>query len=132
MTNTLERAQFWAEFICTRCQFPEPEKLRAQFLCATLSDFCECGCNSFAVTIPEGASVAPIATKGRYGLVFEADFRLGGEMSTLDIMLFAGKDGNLRRVEINYYANLHPVPDVIDVEEPFHVYASKALLRGDG
>jgi hypothetical protein len=136
MTNTLERAQFWGEFICTRCQFPEPEKLRAQFLCATLSEFCPCGCNSFAVTIPEGMPVAPIATPvtGMKGvrMVFEADFTVGNEMATLEILLFADGDGNLRFIEIDYCANAYPVPNVIEVQEPFHVYASERLLRHDG
>lgn len=128
MTNTLQRAEWWKEFICTKCHFPAPEKLRAQFLVAELSEFCECGCNSFKVQVLGGSKVAPIAKHGGYGTVFEANFQLAEEGRTLEVILFAGEDGNLAYVEIDCCGNSYPVPDVISViEPPFHVHASAAL-----
>ena len=130
MANTADRAEFWKEFICTRCHFPNPERLRAQFAAATLFDFCGCGCNSFAVSVPVSAYIEPIAQRNSGNLIFEADFSLAEEGKTLEILLFTNESGNLGYVEIDCCANAYPVPDVIEVREPpYHVFAAEGLLR---
>lgn len=128
MPNTPQRAEFWKDFICTKSQFPVPEKLRAQFAAAELSEFCNCGCNSFKVQPRGGVPLAPIAKRGGYGAIYEVNFHLTNEDKTLEIILFAGEDGNLAYVEINCCGNAFPVPETISIEEPpFHVYASDTL-----
>jgi len=128
MANTPQRAEWWKEFICTKCQFPAPEKLRAQFFAAELTEFCDCGCNSFKVQLPDGCDVAPIAAVGSYGKVFEANFHLSEEEKTLEVFLFADEKGNLAYVEIDCCANSFPVPDSVSViEPPFYVDASSTL-----
>jgi hypothetical protein len=129
MNNTPERAEFWKEFICTKCQFPAPERLRAQFSHAELSEFCDCGCNSFKVTVREGAGVEPIATKGKYGKVFEADFKLADDEKSLEVILLADEAGNLAYVEIDCCVNSYPIPEIVRVQEPpYHVDAHKSLV----
>ena len=61
MSTPLLKAKYWQDFIIEKARFPYPGKLRAQFDAAKLSDFCDCGCNSFRVTIPEEAKVKPLA-----------------------------------------------------------------------
>jgi len=129
MTNTPQRAEWWKKFLCEKCQFPATEKLRAQFLIAELSEFCDCGCNSFKVQIPSSHCVVPIAERGCYRKVFEANFQLVEEGKTLEVILFVGEDGNLAYVEIDCCGNSSPVPDAISViEPPFHVHASSTLV----
>ncbi|HTI88880.1 MAG TPA: hypothetical protein VL966_19935 [Alphaproteobacteria bacterium] len=131
MAEVVDRAAFWAEFICERCRFPDPERLRAQFAVARFSDFCDCGCNSFAVSVPSEANVPRIAAKSQRdpGMVFEAYFTLPDE-KTLEIILFADRSGNLSYVEIDCCANAYPVPEEIEADDaPFHVYVSAALIR---
>ena len=118
MTNTPQRAEWWKEFICAKCQFPAPERLRAQFAAAELSEFCDCGCNSFKVRVPEDCGVTPIASAGGYGAVFEANFHLTEEGKTLEVVLLANEVGNLAYVEIDCCANSFPVPDTVSVIEP--------------
>jgi hypothetical protein len=127
MTNGPARAQFWKEFVVSRCGYPAPDRLRAQLSDAEFSEFCDCGCNSFAVKVPPG--VEPLVpTGGGYGAVYTADFRLRNE-GTLEIILFAGETGSLVFIEIDCCANSYPVPDTIDVdEEPFRTWAAKRLL----
>jgi hypothetical protein len=128
MTNDLERGKFWVDFIRQRCPFPSSEKLAAQFRAATLPEFCQCGCNSFKVTVPAEASIAPIAKPGGSGAVFESSFHLPGSNKTLEIILFANEQGNLSYVEVDYCGNSSPVPEVIQISEPpYHVYSSSAL-----
>ena len=126
MPNTPQRAEFWKEFICAKCQFPAPEKLRMQFAHATFSEFCDCGCNSFKVTV--SGDVEPIASRGGFGSVFSTNFRLANEDKYIEVILFADEEGNLAYVEVNCCANSYPVPEVIEVQEPpFHVHTSVSL-----
>ncbi|HEX5392187.1 MAG TPA: hypothetical protein VFW68_02845 [Rhodocyclaceae bacterium] len=130
MPNTPDRAAFWREFICSKCHYPEPAILRAQFSVAELSEFCDCGCNSFKVRVSPTAGIAPIAKPGKYGTVFEVNFKLSEEERTLEIILFADEKGNLSYVEIDCCANSYPVPERISVvEPPYYIYAnvSRAL-----
>src|SRR2546423_13621489 len=53
MANGPARAEFWKEFVANRCEYPAPDRLRAQLADAEFYDFCECGCNSFAVKANE-------------------------------------------------------------------------------
>ena len=130
MNNTPERAEFWQEFICTKCHFPVPDRLRSQFANAKLSEFCDCGCNSFKVSVDANSPVETIAGEGGYGTVFEAFFRTkDDELGSLELFLFADERGNLAYVEIDYCGNSYPVPnDISVVEPPYHVSASKSLL----
>jgi hypothetical protein len=128
MPNDRERAEFWKEFILSKCRYPAIEKLRAQFERAEFYDFCDCGCNSFRVKLKSG-DVPLLVAPGGSGSIYEANFRLIDHEGTLEIILLAGEDGNLNYVEVDYCANSFPVPETIDVEEPpFHVYASTKLL----
>jgi hypothetical protein len=129
MASAVDRTAFWIEFICAHCRFPDPERLRAQFAAARFSDFCDCGCNSFAVSVPSEANIPPIAAKpDRSGFVFEADFALDGDL-TLEIILFVDRSGHLSYVEIDCCSNTEPVPDEIAINEPpYNVYASAALI----
>jgi|GEM_PF-3244698 len=130
MNNNIARSKFWKEFILFNCDYPARNKLEAQFFAGEVSDFCDCGCNSFNVSISESSNIQPIASPGKYGLVFEAQFRLANESKTLEIMLFANEAGNLAHVEIDCCSNSLPVPEeIIVTEPPFHVFASESLLN---
>src|SRR6476620_5043861 len=124
-----QRVAFWIELIVQRSEFPAPQLLAAQFAAAEFSEFCDCGCNSFAVTIPRNATVLPFATptKGE-GAVFECSFRLSPSDKSVEIMLFADAAGNLSYVEIDCNANSQPVPDLIHITgAPYHVHASSSV-----
>ena len=69
-----------------------------------------------------GALVDPIASKGKSGMVFEANFMTTEKNKTLEIILFADEDGNLSYVEIDYCANSYQVPEDISINAPpYHV-----------
>ena len=124
-----QRLAFWVEFIVQRSGFPAPQRLAEQFAAATFTEFCDCGCNSFAVAIPSDATLQPIATSaGGYGAVFESCFRLAPSDKSLEIILFADAPGHLSYVEIDCNGNSEPVPESIQVSgAPYHVHASEAL-----
>jgi hypothetical protein len=85
--NDAARAECWKEFILTRCQYPALERLRAHLSAAAPHTFCECGCNSFEMTVPHDAA-PPLVVPGRSGMFFEADFRMD-DGRQLEVLLFA-------------------------------------------
>jgi hypothetical protein len=127
MSNGPARAEFWKEFLVSRCGYPAPERLRRQLAGAEFSDFCDCGCNSFAVKVAAG--VQPLVLPGGgYGSVYTADFKLSDDR-TLEFILFADETGNLVYIEVDCCANSYRVPDVIEAaDEPFHTWAADGLL----
>jgi hypothetical protein len=128
MTNDLAKAEWWRDFVLTRCRYPAIDRLRAQFASATLDDFCQCGCNSFGLTHRTDSPPQPIAEPGGYGMVFEVGFWLH-DGKTLEILLFADESGCLSSIEIDCVGNSLAVPDIIEVDDtPFHIYVSKSLL----
>ena len=128
MANDFAKAVYWRDFMLSRCRYPAIDRLRAQFANATLQDFCQCGCNSFAVAHPADSLPQPIATPGGGGAVFEVDFNLS-DGKTLEFVLFVSDTGRLNFVEVDCCGNGIPVPDIIEVDAgPFHIHMSKALL----
>lgn len=128
MRNDKDRAAYWIAFILERCQFPNANALAAQFANAQIVELCECGCNSFALSMTTPDEVPRIATSGHgYGLVFEADFRdhSGSKgLRSLEILLFADYSGHLSYVEIDYCCNGLPIPERLNLESaPYNVSA---------
>ncbi|QBQ97300.1 hypothetical protein [Paraburkholderia pallida] len=134
MRNDLQRAAYWIAFIVEHCQFPNRDALAAQFENAEIGELCDCGCNSFALSMPARGSVPEISTRGHgYGLVFEADFRDLGEPNgsrSLEILLFTNDSGHLSYVEIDYCGNGLPIPERMNLESaPYHVFHGETLIR---
>jgi hypothetical protein len=135
MQNGPERALYWMRFVLEKSGFPAASRLREQFENAQLTDFCDCGCNSFGVKIPEGAGIPPLlpptstSVPRRHWSIYEADFMLADGRS-LEIILFADRQGNLSYVEVDCCANSYPVPDKIGiVGAPYRTRASDNLFK---
>ncbi|MPW22829.1 hypothetical protein GCT13_40045 [Paraburkholderia sp. CNPSo 3157] len=133
MRNDLNRAAHWIAFILERCHFPNRDALAAQFANAEITELCECGCNSFALSIAAPDCLPRISMNGHgYGLVFEADFRdlsVPGEPRSLEILLFTDDSGHLSYVEIDYCGNGLPMPGRLDLEStPYRVFKGDTLI----
>ncbi|WP_140887078.1 hypothetical protein [Muricoccus nepalensis] len=127
--NGPERAEMWRSFIVSRCDYPAPDRLRAQLAVAEFHSFCACGCNSFKVRIPLSSNIPPLAQPGEGGMFFEADFGLTSG-DHLEVLLFVDGLGNLNFVEIDVNGNSSPVPDEIDIlGSAQHRQLSASLLR---
>ncbi|MGH8428706.1 MAG: hypothetical protein ACRES7_12150 [Gammaproteobacteria bacterium] len=123
-----QRLEFWINFILHKSGFPAPERLAAQFAAASFSEFYNCGCNSFKVTVSDNNNAGPIAKPSDHsGAVFSSDFYLDLSGKSLELILFANEAGNLSYVEIDCNANSEPVPEFIQTQKPYHVYASPGL-----
>ena len=129
MANGPARAEVWKEFVASRCNYPAADRLRAQLAKAEFSQFCDCGCNSFAVRPSQDAPLL-VTPDGGVGhrAIYTADFNLSDDR-TLEIILFADGTGNLDYIEVDCCANSYPVPDLIEADDqPFHTWAAEQLL----
>ena len=134
MQNDLNRVAYWIAFILERCQFPNRDALAAQFTNSKIGELCECGCNSFALSMAAPDDLPGISMRGHgYGLVFEADFRdrnESDESRSLEILLFTNDSGHLTYVEIDYCGNGLPIPERMSLESaPYHVFHGETLIR---
>lgn len=112
-----ERAAFWVDFIVSKCMFPKPELLKAQFEHAELVFCCKCGCDSFDVNARDIDKVPPLTNVGRC-LVYDVSFRIRGKDSPLEILLWTGESNRLDWVEMVYYDNDFPIAGQFEIEEP--------------
>lgn len=127
MANGPGRAEFWKDFVASRCDYPAADRLRAQLADAEFFDFCGCGCNSFAVKIKEAPPLVPAHGGPGHRAFYAADFKIPNDR-TIEIILFADSNGNLDYIEVDCCANSYPIPDLIEVGEPFHTWAATRLL----
>jgi hypothetical protein len=135
MANDLNQAAYWVTFILEHCPFPNRDALAAQFLNAEIVRLCECGCNTFGLSLAAPDKVPPIAiaSSGQpYRRVFEADFRDRREpegWGSIEILFFADESGHLADVEIDYCGNGIPIPESLDLETtPYNVFVSESLI----
>lgn len=130
MVNGPESAKFWSEVITSRCGYPAPRRLAAQFAAAEFHDFCPCGCNSFGVRILGSAGAPPLAAASTLPrVIYEANFMLP-EGKQIEILLFADASGNLSYVEVDCCVNSYPIPDDLELPEaPYTTSESRELLQ---
>ncbi len=124
-----ERLEFWKNFLVWHSGFPQPERLAAQLAAASFSEFCDCGCNSFAVSVPLELGLAPLSSPGKgYGACFQSASWLQPSGKSLEFVLFSDEAGNLAFVEIDCNGNSEPVPSIVEVNgPPYHVHAEPGL-----
>ncbi len=137
MTNGPSKAAFWKEFICARSEFPFPETLRAQFSLAAVTEYCDCGCNAFALAVTARDDVPPLhpPRSTNEGVVFELNFWLaepipgGPQRPTLEVIVMADAAGYVSFVDVGCCANAYPVPDRVRIEEPpSYIHVAEACL----
>lgn len=124
MNNSPETAKTWVEFIAAREEFSCGEKLRAQFSKATLTHFCECGCQSFNAEVSDSSQAEPIAPPSeRGGLAFMLEFKTSNPEGSLEFIVYADKSGNFDGMDVHFNGNSDPAPEAFEIEEPpYHVY----------
>ncbi|MFC3711061.1 hypothetical protein ACFOMD_00670 [Sphingoaurantiacus capsulatus] len=134
MENGPARAEFWKEFISTRCEYPAQSLLRDQLDHAELTEFCDCGCNSFRLRVDPVHAKPLLPPKadpkmGGHGAIYTADFHMPDDKA-LEIIIFADDRGHLYFVEIDCCANSYPIPeDIVVAERPFATWAAEGVFR---
>jgi hypothetical protein len=132
MTNTFDTATHWVRFIARQPTFPADAKLLAAFSAGKITRLCDCGCNAFDFTVPDGTSVSPLVGRGSYGSVcelsFEANEPNSAEQKSIEFIVFADQRGHFAGFEVDFCGNSFPVPEQLVIHEhPYHVRCSSEL-----
>lgn len=125
------RLEFWKSFLVREAGFPAPERLARQLEVGLVTEFCECGCNSFGVHVSPEAGVLPLIgpMKGD-AAIFQSYFMLKPSAKSLEFVVFADANGNLSYVNIDCNGNSEPVPQHIELDgPPYHLYSSEGLAH---
>lgn len=124
MSNSLSLARSWTEFIAARLEFSCGELLLRQFAVGEITHLCDCGCNSYDITVPRDKNFPPLVSAGeRGGSVFQLEFNTEEWGKTVGFTLFADKDGYLTGLDVDHCSNSFPMPENPTLlEPPFHVY----------
>ena len=125
MGNSVAKATHWTAFLAARPEFPLGDRLLDAFRAGQITRLCDCGCNTFDITVPEGT--VPLTSPGASGSVFELSFQVE-DSGSLEFVLFVDRRGQFSGIEVDYCANSYPVPEAPVVKEPpYHVHISPAL-----
>ena len=124
-----KRLEFWKQFLIEKSGFPAPDRLAAQLAAASVTEFCDCGCNSFGTFVPPGAGLPPLCEPTPHSAgIFQSYFLLQPSGKSLEIVIHANELGNLAYVNIDCNANSEPAPEHIELSGPaYHVSASPGL-----
>ena len=130
--NSAEKARLWTEFMAARKEFPRSALLLEHFNAGTITRICDCGCNSYDVTVPHDSRLTPLLPAkehGRGGCVLSMAFKLSDSQDSLEFDVFADSHGYLAGIDVSCSANSSPVPEKPHlVEPPYYVYG--ALAQG--
>ena len=124
MSNSLSLARAWTEFIAARPEFSSGESLLRQFSAGDITRLCDCGCNSYDISVPHDKGLPPLVpAKEGGGLVFQLEFSAGEQGKTVTLTLFTDREGYLSGLDVDYCSNSSPMPENPGLSElPFHVY----------
>ena len=117
----MQSAKAWVELLRSQ-PIPKQEVFQKHIDAATISSLCDCGCNSFTLSIPN-STVLPELQSGN-GLYSELAFNTNQD-DNLNILIFTDNRGYLGSVDVTYGASNHaPIPDNLVVKDLIYVLGS--------
>jgi len=132
MANTIDAAARWTCYLASRSYVPRAPLIQQHFASGTISRLCDCGCQSFDLTIPADATLEPLMPASeRGGCALELCYYIGVPQDPHNFVcmrVFVDRRGYLAGIDVDYRANSAPMPEKVDLlEPPFHIHG--ALLR---
>lgn len=112
MTHNIDRANYWLNLLKEQA-LPQKEIFLAQLKHSVIGDLCQCGCNSFGLTIPEEKIMPPLQAKSGLfcELVFETDMA-----EEIDVLVLTNEKGYLVSIDVTFGSCNHGViPDGVGV-----------------
>jgi hypothetical protein len=122
--NDANKARHWTEFLGGRKEIPASERLLQQFNAGTITRICDCGCNSYDLSVPKDSGLEPLLpARGRGGCAGTLEFRLGNREGSIEFDVFVDAHGYLAGVDVSFNANSEAMPDSLQIlEPPYQVY----------
>jgi hypothetical protein len=127
MANSEATAKKWMAWLLEQHEIPFRLALSSYFANPTFGRFCDCGCNSFDLLVPDNSDLPALCTAdGTGGMFFEIDFALR-ENRQLEFLFFCDRSGRLNGVDVEISGNNFPVPDTPVIGKVVNIWASPSL-----
>ena|ERR1017187_9136938 len=125
MANSHIKAEKWIEVLLNQ-ELPK-SLVKEHFAAASVCKPCECGCNSFSLTIPTHVSLPPLQNGN--GLFCEIAFKTNFEYE-LDILLFTDERGYLSGVDVTYGSANHAcIPEDLEIGKLIGVWPLSSRIK---
>ena len=122
MSNSLDAAVHWIRFLSSRSYIPSAHLLQQHFASGQVSRLCQCGCQSFDLTIPADAVLEPLVpASDRGGFALDVSYYTLERVEprrTVSLLVFTDARGFLCTLEVNYQGNTSDMPEQVQLEEP--------------
>jgi hypothetical protein len=132
MSNSIEIATLWTQFVATRPYVPNGTLLLKHYEAGSITRLCECGCQSYDLEINDSAALDPmlalVTTPGR--LISLSYWINNDRRGYLDIDVFVDVRGYLSGIDVSFCANSFPVPDGATPVEPPELIAGRLVSAG--
>ena len=116
MKNTESTSDYWVSYLAGLAEVSFGEELKLHFDAGGISRLCDCGCNSFDISIPDGVSVEPICSPSVVGGKFFELVALTEDDHEIAFLFFADKRGYLSGIDITQGSENHaPLPDNVAI-----------------
>jgi hypothetical protein len=127
MSNDAATAEKWVSFVASRPYLTGAAPILDHFRAGSISRLCDCGCESFDLTVAPVPTLAPLvpASVGG-GCILSLGFYLAEPAEsrrTVEIDVFADDRGFLAGIDVSYCSNSAPMPSEVNlVEPPFQIH----------
>jgi hypothetical protein len=125
VTNGVATARRWIEYLASRKDLPLGSAALEHFEAGTITRICDCGCNSFDLSVPNDSKLQPLIrpSDGRSGAILTVGYHTGGGerlADAVEFVIFADVNGYLSGIDVEFCGNSAPMPeDVVLIEPPF-------------
>lgn len=99
MTNSVDRARRWIEFLTKQGAVPFRAKLWRHFNAGTITRLCECGCHSFDLEIPDDVDLPRIAPRRKSGMFFRIVYESDAD-AEVEFFFFSDSRGYLAGIDV--------------------------------
>lgn len=122
--NDALKARQWTEFLAVRKEIPASERLLQHFNAGIITRICDCGCNSYDITVPRDSGLEPLLPgRARGGCVCTLGFRVDNREGSVEFDIFVDAVGYLAGVDVSFNGNSEAMPDSPQLlEPPYQVY----------
>jgi hypothetical protein len=129
MATSADTAARWTRYLASRAYVPRAPLIQQHFARGKIKRLCDCGCQSFDLTIEPDVPLEPLMPRSdRGGCALELSYHvLGGSEAKdfVELRVFVDARGYLSGIDVEFRANSAPMPDhVVLVEPPFHIHGA--------
>ena len=98
------------------------------FEAGKITRLCDCGCNSYSLSVPKDIGLRPLLpNRAHGGCALSIAFHMDNRPGSIELDIFVDEDGYLAGVDIACNSNSEPVPVSPELSDvPYHIHGPLA------